>query len=471
MKMRKWIATALICILVLAMVSGCGSKTSSITDNEKGGQHYVLRIAATDESWRPKVLIEAANRLNEQLAAEGSLDTVELQWETVRDYKNSFPLWIKEDNLPEIVAAKQSIIYKYAQSGHIVDASYVANDEVYSSKIPQNIRDLGLMEGTYYGVICDTEARFVIIYKPALLELGWTEEDIAQLREEAFAGQFTTKELQALAKQVVDAGICEYGITHRPNSGADWAFTYAAFNGGTLPQNEAGQNVISRQAVINCLTYFRENVQMGLTPYNLLTDYNWNTLEGKIWPNGESFCWYGIVGTKADCMSKSGVSSEYWDENYISIPNPVWEEGDPILCGSSPYLWGLTTSSQATEKTAEYCRRILDNALDLDLQLVMSLQTAHIAITTECAESEEYKADGWMTAANDMAPYMQKYAVSPLKDGLQDMFADSNEFFSAIQEAEVKALDPDARSVEEIADELIEKVCFNMGEGNYVLVD
>lgn len=464
-------AVLLLCALFF---TGCKSKRSdrpTVSPNDKNGNHYVLRIAASNEAWRPLALIEAANRLNAQLAAEGSNDTVELEWETVNDFKNAFPLWIVEDSLPEIIAHKQSIIYKYAKSGHIVDAGYVVNDEVYTDKVPATIREFGRMNGTIYGIPCDTETRVITVYKPALTQLGWTEEQIQAWRADILAGKVTLDELQTLAKQVVDAGLCEYGFMHRPNSGVDWAFFFITFNGGILPQNEAGQNVVSRRALTDCLSFLRENVQMGITPYNLLTDYNWNMLEGNIYPKGKAFCWYGNVATKFDCMHKSNVTGEYFDENYITAPLPVNTAGDPVVCGSSPYLWALTSASQKDEKIAEYCRRIFDNVLDLDLQLEISLNRAHIAITTETAESEVYQADKWMTAANDYVPLMIKYQVSPLRDDLQDMYTDSDEFFHAVQEAEVKALQEGARPIEEIVEDFLAEVTFKMGEGNYVIVD
>mgnify|MGYP000869660397 CR=1 FL=1 len=463
-------------VLVLAMTgvfAGGASEKSNASNAAAAtdGKHYVFKIAATDEAWRPNAVIEAAKRLNAQLASEGSKDTVEVEWELVDDFKNSFPLWIQEKNLPEIIAHKQTIIYKYAQAGYIVDSGYIVNDEVYTQKVPANLRDFGLMDGKYYGIICDTEARFVVVYKPALLALGWTEEQIATWRQSAIEGKVTTADLQNLAKQVVDAGITQYGITTRPNSGADWTYFYATWNGGKIPQNEKGQNVVSRKAVIDALTFYRKNVQMGITPYNMLTDFNWDMLEGDIWPNGKSFAWYGIVATKSDCMNASGVSAEYFDDNFISIPTPVHKLGDTPFCGSSPYLWALTTASQKDAKTSEYIRRILDNVLDLDIQLDLSLNHAHMAITDECAQSEEYRADNWMTAANDLVPFMGKYQVSPLREGLQDMYADTKEYFNAVQEAMLKANDPTARSVEAIADDFIKQVTFAMGSGNYILVD
>jgi len=481
--MKKILAILMAVIMVLSMVA-CGAKEPTTaapsagqttggeaanTPNEAGGKHYVLRVAATDEAWRPEAVIEAAKRLNAQLAAEGNPDTVEVVYEVVDDWTNSFTLWAQEDDIPEILCSKMGNAYKYAQTGLVVPCDYVVNDEVYTAKVPENLREMGKVGDTYYGIILDTETRFVTVNKNALLGLGWTEDEIEAWKQEARAGKVTAADLQQLAKQVVDAGICEYGITHRPNSGSDWQQTYVTWCHGEVPMNEQGQHIVNRQDLIDFFSFWRECVQMGITPYNSLTDFNWDMLEGDIWPNGKAFCWYSQIATKADCTN-NGLTPEEFDANFFSIPNPVTELGDKPYAGCSPYFFVLTKSSQVDEKTAEYVRRILDNVLDTDIQLTISLEHAHIAITEESANSPEYSADVWMQDNNYLTPYMGRYSPSPLKAGLQDMLADSDDFFAALQEAEVQALDPNARSIEEIVDELIEKVIFNMGEGNYVLI-
>ncbi len=445
--------------------NGKKTDTTDVVATDVGGKHYTFRIGCSNEAWRAENLIAAAKMLNEQLASEGSKDTVSVEYEVVDDFANTFNLWIKEDNLPEFVARTSGDVAKFSKTGVIVDCSYVVNDEVYSSKVPKNLRDMGYFNGSYYGVILDTEVRFVIVYKPALQQLGWSEEQIEAWKNDARAGKITIKDLQDLAKQVVDAGICEYGITHRPNHGVDWENTFVTWNKGKVPMNDQGQVVINRQNIIDFLSYWRENVQMGITPYNHLTDFNWDILEGDIWPNGKAFCWYGQIATKADMMSAGGVTSEYVDENYFTIPNPVTTLGETPVGGSNPYYYALTTASQKDEKTKEYCRRILDNVLDPELQLNTSVRHTHLAITQETIEMPEYQNDAWMLDAEYMTPLMFK---NPPNEYLM-MFTDSQEFFDAIQRAEVEANDPNAASIEEITDELIKKITFNIGEGNYVL--
>lgn len=441
-----------------------GQKADAASNEE--GENYVIRVACNKETYRAENLMKAAELLNEELKKEGSKDTVSVEYIQMDDYHGSMALWMQENNLPEIVV--NTSIWKYYQTGAFVDASYVVNDEVYSEKVAQNLRDLAKnADGTYYAVIQDAECRFLIVYKPALVQLGWSEEQIEQWKQDARVGKVTTADLQSVAKQVVDAGICEYGILHRPNKGSDWRFTFITWNHGEIPVNEQGQVVISRQNIVDYLTYWRDNVQLGLTPYNHLTDFNWDMLEGDIWPNGKCFCWYGQVASKSDIMSAGGVTSEYVDENYFSIPLPVSKAGDTPASGSNPTFYGLSTSSQASEKMSEYCRRVLDLVLDPQIQLNSTLNVTHIAITDETSQLPEYQADVWM---NDLT-YINEYLFALPNNSYLDMYGNSQEMFDAIQQAELEASVDGAASIDEIVDSLIAKMTFNMGEGNYVLVD
>lgn len=67
--------------------------------------------------------------------------------------------------------------------------------------------------------------------------------------------------------------------------------------------------------------------------------------------------------------------------------------------------------------------------------------------------------------------YLTELMFALPSSDILSMYGNSQEMFDAIQEAEVKALDPSARGVAAIADELIAKITFNMGRGNYVVVD
>lgn len=385
--MKKILAMLLVLVMALGMVA-CGAEEAPAATEapktdapaateapvEEEGQVYNIRVAG-GSAYRCETLIAAADLLNEQLAAEGSKDTVTVEWIEADSMDDSLVIWQQEGNMPEILQNSASI--KYYQAGYTIDASYVVNDEAYTADLLPGVADMfKFSDGSYIGVPLDTEFRGVFVYKPALVELGWTAEQIDQWVADMRAGKLTQDDLQDVAKQVVDAGICETGITHRPNKGADWRYIFVSFNGGKVPVNADGLVEVSTSSVANFLGFFRECVQMGITPYNHLTDYNWDMLEGDMWPNGKTFCWITNISTKGDCMGSSGVTGEYWDETFVSIPIPVTTVGETPACGANPHAWMLTPASQASEKMSEYVRRLLDCVLAPEYQIEMSVTPA-----------------------------------------------------------------------------------------------
>ena len=49
--------------------------------------------------------------------------------------------------------------FRQAMAGNVVDCSYVVNDDVYTAKVPQNLREMGMVEGKYYGIILPIRRR------------------------------------------------------------------------------------------------------------------------------------------------------------------------------------------------------------------------------------------------------------------------------------------------------------------------
>ena len=123
MKKTQSILAVLLCVVMLL---GCFQVTSAADE----GQHFVFRIGCSSEAYRAENLIAAAEMLNEQLAAEGSKDTVEVVYDVVDDFASTLTLWMRENNLPEFIAQTKGTIAEFYRAGALVDASYVVNDEV-----------------------------------------------------------------------------------------------------------------------------------------------------------------------------------------------------------------------------------------------------------------------------------------------------------------------------------------------------
>ena len=430
------------------------------------GQVYVIRIATTDETHRAEVIIQAAEILTKQLAEENSGDIVVAQYIPIDagQIQNNMALWAKTGEMPEIIARTNADVTAFANSGFLIDVEYITEGEVYTREVEKRLRDMGRVDGVMYGIIQDMEIRPMIFYKPALEALGYNEQSMLQLRNDIGAGRFTVADLQQLAKRAVDEGITQYGIMHRPNNGPEFRNMHVTFNRGQIPYRD-GKVIINRQSWIDQLTYMRTNVQMGLTPYNSLTDFTWDLLEGDIWPNGKTLCWYGLISHKWDILTIANITSEYFDQNFFTTPLPVSVRGDPSVSMSNPYFYALTKSAESSEKMKEYCKRVMEIVLEPELQLQVSLATAHMAITERTLSHPSYQADYWLTSNQ----YLLDYAFILPSNQYVNMMLTGADTLPVLQAAELEALNNNPTPIARLVDDFIGKVIFQVGEGNYIL--
>ena len=128
----------------------------------------------------------------------------------------------------------------------------------------------------------------------------------------------------------------------------------------------------------------------------------------------------------------------------------------------------LTTSAVASEKMKEYCRRLLDCVLAPEFQVVLSVESGHVAITKSVLEHPTYAADRWLSDIEWATPYL--FTTNTTNPSL-GLYGHSQELYDALQEAELDALVDGARSIDEIAEECVAKMTFNMDDGTYVVVD
>ena len=107
----------------------------------------------------------------------------------------------------------------------------------------------------------------------------------------------------------------------------------------------------------------------------------------------------------------------------------------------------------------------MDCLLDDEVQLDLSLRSGHVAILSKTMEAEEYKADKWMYDTDYVFDCI--FSLPAIKSLLK--YVDSQELYNAYQEAELKALDPNARSIDAIVDEVVELMTFNMDDGSFIV--
>ena len=423
------------------------------------GKTYVIRIACDDEAVRAENVQRAADRLTEQLAAEGSKDVVTTEYIVVtrEELPNNMAMWNQTGDLPELICRSYRDMVTFAEAGFLAEADNVAASEAYQ-KVYSNLLELGKHNGHYYGLIQDSDARPVWINKNHLKALGWTDAQINELPGKVERGEFTQKDLQVLAKEVVDKGISEWGIMHRPTWGAEFINMHVI--NGAVPFKD-GKVAIQRSAMKNFLTFLRENVENGLCPAEITT-FGWDPIEGDLQPNQKTFCWYGVISNKYDLMTVAGVSPEFVDETFILTLPPVANVGDRPVTLISPLFYCMTTAVDADPKMREYTERVLQIVLDPDIQMHSTVETYHMAITPEIAAYPEYQENTFLATYS----YLMEYAtLLQGSDSLHGIFY-ADDFFAAVQATEMSD-----KSIDTIVDEFISNVTYKIGEGNYILED
>ena len=445
---------------LLLFIVLCLALTAVIPAMAEEGKTYVIRVACDKEAPRFDNVLRAAERLTEQLKAEGSTDVVTAEYVLVTgdDFESNMAMWNKTGDLPEMFVHNMNYLTNFATNGFLIDVSDVVEGPVYSEKVDKNLRDMGIVDGTMYGVIQDIEVRPVWINRNYLVALGWSDEDIAALPGKVEAGEFTQADLQALAKEALDKGLCEYGILHRPSNGAEFDNIHIIQGGdGFFPYRD-GKVVNNRQTLLDFFGYLRENVEMGLTPSDMTT-FTWGSLEGDIWANGKCFAWYGGIWNKDDMMQKTNVTSEYVDDNYILILPPVKEAGNTPVTLSNPRFYGLTKQAAVDPQMHEYCKRVLEIILDPDIQIHTTVGSYHLAITKETEEYPEYAENKFLAREG----YMLKHAFALPGDINLNQKYYKGDFYAAIQAAEMTT-DP----IEDIVDNFIAMVTYAIGEENMI---
>ena len=119
-------------------------------ESGEDGNTYHIRVACNDEAPRAENIILAAERLNEQLKAEGSSDVVTAEYILVDDKEkaNNLAMW------ELVICLNSSLVISrcgaFTECGFIVD-----NDELMAGEAYQVFltRDMGLYNDHYCGVI------------------------------------------------------------------------------------------------------------------------------------------------------------------------------------------------------------------------------------------------------------------------------------------------------------------------------
>jgi inositol-phosphate transport system substrate-binding protein len=169
---------------------------------------------------------------------------------------------------PDVYVTAHEWVGEFASSGYAMNLEdfVAANPWAFGDIIPV-LWEATKYQGHIYAIPQDSEIRMFFYNKDMLRKIGKDEAFIEGLPELVEKGEFTMTDLSNLAKEVVDAGVADFGILHRPNTGPDYLMVFAAF-GVRFVDEETGQLLLPRAEMAKVLAWYDWNARNGVTPEN-----------------------------------------------------------------------------------------------------------------------------------------------------------------------------------------------------------
>ena len=450
----KLVVVVLMLLLGLSLFAGFAYAQKTVTIR-------VWTVGPDDPAIGRKTAFEdAGKRLNKYLEAVGAdvRIRVEAEFNTVNwpsfNQRNILALQTRNpDQIADIIMTGHEQIGPYSIAGYItpLDDLIAQYPEVYNDIIPA-LWPAMQFTGQTWGIPRDSEARLVWINKNPLRDIGWSEEQIDNLRVRAFAGEFTRDDLAQLAKQIKDAGVVENPVIHRPTPGTDWfglIFTY----GGRLVDDETGKLVIDRSATLATLEHINKLVnELEVLPSSM-TNWQWQEIHTAITEGTAAIQMTGGIWNWGEWqVAPYNKSEEYLFNNITWIPYPAAQRGGSPLSVSHPLATVVTSASR--NKDLAFLLVTMQYATDLQAESVLA--SGHLAVRNTQLGYAPYAAKQYqseVTALLNVTRFSPNHPLAPF-------YWES--LFQAIQGVEAGAMNPQAalnffvrRVQQELGSELI----------------
>jgi inositol-phosphate transport system substrate-binding protein len=409
---------------------------------------------------RPGNIVNAAELLNKAFADAGVDQTikVEIHENNAKGFDADALDLMKAfaaDKGPDLYVAAHEWVGAFAEAGYAMDLEdHIARYPEYYSDIIPVLWNATLYRGRRYAVPQDSEVRMFFYRKDMLREIGKSEEFIEGLPAAVEQGEFTIMDLSRLAKEVVDAGVAEYGIVHRPNVGPDFLMTLASFGFDPL-DDDSGRLQASRSALRGFLDWIAWNAENGVTPSNN-TSFSWDTINHLL-PEGKAFIkHHGLWDVPRQI--KFGVSEDS-EEAYTNtvgwIHSPAATKGGAPANLSHPIVYSVNPNSEHRDLAA----LLIAVASQGYFNTAHAVTTGHTAINNAQAAMPEYQ-NAWALrrgiAMLDRSIFMPNHPeIGPFNSIL----------FKGIQGVETGRI-----SAEEGTDFVIEELQAELGE-DVIIVD
>ena len=249
---------------------------------------------------RPANVVKAADRLNKDLAAEGSGKRVE-----VAVHESPAP-GFDDDALqllkvfgigqgPDLFIAAHEWICAFQQEGFALKLDdYIAKYPQYFGTIFPSLWQSVKCSGGIYGIPQDAEARMFFYNKKLLREAGYDDAFIEAMPARTLSGELTMDDVIDIAKRVISKTKAQYGILHRPNKGPDYIMAFQSYGNGFIDP-ATGKLLLERDKLAAAFGWFERGVKQGVIPANN-TSMEFDALRKAFYTGNAAFWMYGKKG-------------------------------------------------------------------------------------------------------------------------------------------------------------------------------
>ena len=348
---------------------------------------------------RPGNVVKAAERLNEELAAEGSDKRVEVvvRESPAKGFDDDALQLLKVFGIgegPDMFIAAHEWICAFQTEGFVLKLDdYIAKYPEHFGTIFPSLWESAKCPDGIYGIPQDAEARMFFFNKKRLREAGYDDAFINALPERALSGDLTMDEVLDIAKQVVDKTDAQYGVLHRPNKGPDYIMVFQSY-GNDFVDPATGNLLLERDKLAAAFGWFERGIQSGVIPANN-TAMEFDALRKEFYTGNAAFWMYGIWDLGTYAFPTYGLPSE--EEAFFAdwgwIAAPAVEKGGEAGSLTHPIIYAIAADAADPELAV----RLLGHASAADLNTDHAVTTTHIGIKPEQLEDPRY-AEAWPLA-------------------------------------------------------------------------
>lgn len=310
---------------------------------------------------RPGNIIAAADVVNKMLAAAGTDTTVKVEVfennatgfdQDALDLLQAFAV----DKAPDFYVAAHEWVGEFARNGYAMNMEQFVEDNPWAfADVVPVFWESTKYQGQIHAIPQDSEIRMFFYNKDMLRKIGKDDAFIESIPEKVESGEMTIWDFGELVKEVVDAGVAEFGMLHRPNVGPDYLMTFATF-GVKFQDPESGKLLLPLAEVEKTLEWYDWMARNGATPENN-TAMSWDDVQNAF-KQERAFAYHHGIWTMdwqlGDARENTWPTDE---EGYFRkigwIPAPAAEKGGEPTNLSHPIVYVVNPQSAHAELAAQ----------------------------------------------------------------------------------------------------------------------